>query len=126
MAPRGWHALPVLPLALLSSEIPRLALRVSASLAACLKCEWPSFAVTNNGAVDWTWICWCLPAKAGKHQKNGCGESLFSRMDYLAPQFLCSDSVSAVKQNRFGTLKKVSGKLRQMWNGRDEGSSREI
>jgi two-component system response regulator PilR (NtrC family) len=25
-----------------------------------------------------------------------------------------------VKQNRFGTLKKVSGKLRQMWLGRDE------
>lgn len=26
----------------------------------------------------------------------------------------------AVKENRFGTLKKVSGKLRQMWLGRDE------
>jgi DNA-binding NtrC family response regulator len=30
-----------------------------------------------------------------------------------------------VKQSRFGTLKKVSGKLRQMWLGRDERSSRE-
>ena len=31
-----------------------------------------------------------------------------------------------VKQSRFGTLKKVSGKLRQMWLGRDETSSKEI
>jgi DNA-binding NtrC family response regulator len=28
--------------------------------------------------------------------------------------------VCAVKETRFGTLKKVSGKLRQMWLGRDE------
>jgi two-component system NtrC family response regulator len=33
--------------------------------------------------------------------------------------------VYAVKQSRFGTLKKVSGKLRQMWNGRDESTSKE-
>lgn len=31
-----------------------------------------------------------------------------------------------VKQSRFGTLKKVSGRLRQMWLGRDDKSSREI
>ena len=30
-----------------------------------------------------------------------------------------------MKQSRFGTLKKVSGKLRQMWLGRDDRSSRE-
>jgi DNA-binding NtrC family response regulator len=30
-----------------------------------------------------------------------------------------------VKQSRFGTLKKVSGKLRQMWTGRDESNSKE-
>jgi DNA-binding NtrC family response regulator len=30
-----------------------------------------------------------------------------------------------VKQSRFGTLKKVSGKLRQIWNGRDESTSKE-
>jgi DNA-binding NtrC family response regulator len=30
-----------------------------------------------------------------------------------------------VKQSRFGTLKKVSGKLRQMWLGRDDRSPRE-
>jgi len=30
--------------------------------------------------------------------------------------------VGPVKQNRFGTLKKVSGKLRQMWLGKDEKS----
>lgn len=34
-------------------------------------------------------------------------------------------SVGAVKQNRFGTLKKVSGKLRQMWQSRADNSSRE-
>jgi DNA-binding NtrC family response regulator len=34
-------------------------------------------------------------------------------------------SVGAVKQNRFGTLKKVSGKLRQMWMSRADNSSRE-
>lgn len=34
-------------------------------------------------------------------------------------------SVGAVKQNRFGTLKKVSGKLRQMWQSRGDNSSRE-
>jgi len=33
--------------------------------------------------------------------------------------------VFAVKQNRFGTLKRVSGKLRQIWSGRDETSSKE-
>src|SRR5689334_11901457 len=33
--------------------------------------------------------------------------------------------VCPVKQSRFGTLKKVSGKLRQMWLGRDERSLRE-
>jgi len=37
----------------------------------------------------------------------------------------CPSLVSAVKQNRFGTLKKVSGKLKQMWS-RDDGSSREL
>ena len=31
-----------------------------------------------------------------------------------------------VKQSRFGTLKKVSGKLRQMWLGKDEKSSVEL
>jgi len=30
-----------------------------------------------------------------------------------------------VKQSRFGTLKNVSGKLRQMWNGRDVSTSKE-
>jgi two-component system OmpR family response regulator len=30
-----------------------------------------------------------------------------------------------VKQSRFGKLKKVSGKLRQLWIGRDESSSKE-
>lgn len=30
-----------------------------------------------------------------------------------------------MKQSRFGKLKRVSGKLRQIWTGRDEGSSRE-
>jgi len=30
-----------------------------------------------------------------------------------------------VKQNRFGTLKKVSGRLKQIWFGRDERSLRE-
>lgn len=30
-----------------------------------------------------------------------------------------------MKQNRFGTLKKVSGRLKQIWLGRDERSSRE-
>ena len=33
--------------------------------------------------------------------------------------------VCPVKQSRFGTLKKVSGRLRQMWLGRDERSLRE-
>ena len=33
--------------------------------------------------------------------------------------------MSAVKPNRFGTLKRVSGRLRQMWSNRDEGSPRE-
>jgi DNA-binding NtrC family response regulator len=33
--------------------------------------------------------------------------------------------VGTVKQNRFGTLKKVSGKLRQMWLSRADNSSRE-
>jgi two-component system NtrC family response regulator len=33
--------------------------------------------------------------------------------------------LSAVKQSRFGTLKKVSGKLRQMWVGRDDRVARE-
>ena len=33
--------------------------------------------------------------------------------------------VCPVKQSRFGALKKVSGKLRQMWLGRDERSLRE-
>ena len=31
-----------------------------------------------------------------------------------------------MKQSRFGTLKKVSGRLRQMWLGRDEKSAREM
>ena len=31
-----------------------------------------------------------------------------------------------MKQNRFGTLKKVSGKLRQMWGGRTEPPSSEL
>jgi DNA-binding NtrC family response regulator len=31
-----------------------------------------------------------------------------------------------VKQSRFGTLKKVSGKLRQMWLGKDDKTSKEI
>ncbi|HEX6716780.1 MAG TPA: response regulator [Pyrinomonadaceae bacterium] len=31
-----------------------------------------------------------------------------------------------MKQSRFGTLKRVSGKLRQMWLGRDEKSSKEL
>ena len=31
-----------------------------------------------------------------------------------------------VKQNRFGTLKKVSGRLRQMWLGKDERSAAEL
>jgi len=30
-----------------------------------------------------------------------------------------------VKQSRFGTLKNVSGELRQIWNGRDESISKE-
>ena len=34
-------------------------------------------------------------------------------------------SVGTVKQNRFGTLKKVSGKLRQMWLARADNSSRD-
>jgi DNA-binding NtrC family response regulator len=34
--------------------------------------------------------------------------------------------MSAVKQNRFGTLKRVSGKLRQIWSSRDDGPSREL
>ena len=34
-------------------------------------------------------------------------------------------SVCAVKQNRFGTLKKVSGRLRQLWLSRTDHSSRE-
>ena len=34
-------------------------------------------------------------------------------------------SVGAVKQNRFGTLKKVSGKLRQMWLARANNAPRE-
>ena len=33
--------------------------------------------------------------------------------------------MGAVKQNRFGTLKKVSGKLRQMWLSRSDNASRE-
>jgi len=33
--------------------------------------------------------------------------------------------VCPVKQSRFGTLKRVSGRLRQMWLGRDERSLRE-
>ena len=33
--------------------------------------------------------------------------------------------VCPVKQSPFGTLKKVSGRLRQMWLGRDEGSLKE-
>ena len=44
------------------------------------------------------------------------------RPDTSAPQVF----VSAVKQSRFGTLKRVSGRLRQMWSSRDEGSPREI
>jgi len=31
-----------------------------------------------------------------------------------------------VKPTRFGTLKKVSGKLRQLWSGRDEKASRAL
>lgn len=38
---------------------------------------------------------------------------------------LTAVSVGTVKQNRFGTLKKVSGKLRQMWLARADHSSRE-
>jgi len=34
--------------------------------------------------------------------------------------------VRAVKPTRFGTLKKVSGKLRQLWSGRDEKPSRAL
>ena len=34
--------------------------------------------------------------------------------------------MGAVKQNRFGTLKKISGKLRQIWSSRDDDFSREI
>jgi len=34
--------------------------------------------------------------------------------------------VCPVKQSRFGTLKKVSGRLKQMWLGRDEKSLREM
>jgi len=34
--------------------------------------------------------------------------------------------VGPVKQNRFGTLKKVSGRLRQMWLGKDERSAAEL
>lgn len=30
-----------------------------------------------------------------------------------------------MKQNRFGTLRKVSGKLRQIWSSRDDGASKE-
>lgn len=36
------------------------------------------------------------------------------------PVFVCT-----VKQNRFGTLKKVSGKLRQMWLGRADSAREE-
>lgn len=38
--------------------------------------------------------------------------------------FICL--VCPVKQSRFGTLKKVSGRLRQMWLGKDEKSSAEL
>lgn len=38
---------------------------------------------------------------------------------------LILNQCAPVKQSRFGTLKKVSGKLRQMWLGRDERSLRE-
>src|SRR4029079_12683939 len=38
---------------------------------------------------------------------------------------LCSVLVCPVKQSRFGTLKKVSGRLKQMWLGRDEKTFRE-
>jgi DNA-binding NtrC family response regulator len=41
------------------------------------------------------------------------------------PKFWRQFPVSAVKQNRFGALKKVSGKLRQMWLAHAENSSRE-
>src|SRR5215510_1701538 len=34
--------------------------------------------------------------------------------------------VQTVKQSRFGKLRKVSGKLRQMWVGREAPSSREV
>src|ERR1700742_2101336 len=35
----------------------------------------------------------------------------------------CFPLVCPVKQSKFGTLKKVSGKLRQMWLGKDEKST---
>ena len=38
---------------------------------------------------------------------------------------LIQNQCAPVKQSPFGTLKKVSGKLRQMWLGRDERSLRE-
>ena len=51
------------------------------------------------------------------------GSKLAARpLNVAAPKAWC---VCAVKQSRFGTLKKVSGKLRKMWTGRDESASPE-
>src|SRR4030095_6105475 len=42
------------------------------------------------------------------------------------PQNLAAQApVYVVKQSRFGTLKKVSGRLRQMWIGREDASTKE-
>ena len=46
-------------------------------------------------------------------------------MPKAADAYKLPSSVSAVKQSRFGTLKRVSGKLRKIWIGSDENTPKE-
>jgi len=69
--------------------------------------------------------------RTGRIERRGyktTGPSFFKSgksQSSTAPISLLNSVLSAVKQSRFGTLRKVSGRLRKMWVGREDSSPKE-